>query len=174
MNMKHVPAFVLLAVLLWAIPAYAGTTGVLRGCVTDEATGKPVAGAVVYAQSPAQSQKTQADATGRFVFIDLAPGTYTVIAMARHFEPASIAGITVRADQAEEVPIGMERMLVTWTDQSMGHYDPSRLVRPGIVSDVYVVYFGRLNGASIPVRTTAEMLRFIPGVNAAPGQPAIH
>ncbi len=71
-------ACALMMALLIASPAVrAGTTGSLLGKVADAVTGKPIAGAEVTAVSDSQSAAAVTDAAGRFVFISLAPDTYT-------------------------------------------------------------------------------------------------
>src|SRR5262247_4371195 len=79
-------AAVVLALGAQAVPPAPGTTqtpppaaaGAISGVVLDEATGAPVADAVVYlaaGRSPAGAQPRQfTDARGRFVFARLPPG----------------------------------------------------------------------------------------------------
>ncbi len=92
-------ALMLLVVFLvqgtWAL---AGTTGGLSGVVTDE-NGAAVSGASITAASPSGSSTTSTDATGHFVFVSLAPDTYTVSAAKTGYMPVSQRGITVFADQ---------------------------------------------------------------------------
>jgi|SRR5579871_1098460 len=52
---------------------------VVRGSVVDDA-GRPVAGATVYAASPAFAATTVSDAKGQFIFLTLFPGTYSLAA----------------------------------------------------------------------------------------------
>ena len=78
----------------------AGTTGAVNGTVVDNQSNKPIAGAVVTAQSPSQSANTTSDASGRFSFISLAPDTYTISVPATSaHDAAAISGVTVQADQ---------------------------------------------------------------------------
>ena len=66
----------MLGQVTWAL---AGTTGTLSGSVTeDSAKGTPIAGAKVSASSPSQAVTTTTDANGHFVFLSLAPDSYTI------------------------------------------------------------------------------------------------
>ncbi len=69
---------VLAALLLVSSLALAGTTGALRGVVSDAATHAPAAGVTVIATSNALQGKESAvtDARGRYVIKGLPPGTY--------------------------------------------------------------------------------------------------
>lgn len=49
---------------------------VVRGTVVDDASGRPVPGATVYAMSPAFEARTVSDSKGNFIFLALYPGTY--------------------------------------------------------------------------------------------------
>jgi hypothetical protein len=52
----------------------------IRGTVVDEGTGRPVAGATVYATSGALDARTVSDSNGEFFFLTLFPGTYWLCA----------------------------------------------------------------------------------------------
>ncbi|MBV8724099.1 MAG: carboxypeptidase regulatory-like domain-containing protein [Candidatus Eremiobacteraeota bacterium] len=53
---------------------------VISGTVVDEATGAPVSGATVYATSGANLAQMTSDSNGRFVFLTLLPGLYSLCA----------------------------------------------------------------------------------------------
>ncbi len=53
---------------------------VVRGTVVDDATGRPVPGATVFATSPALNARTVSDSNGNFIFLTLFPGTYLLAA----------------------------------------------------------------------------------------------
>ena len=63
----------LFAVLLPFAPAGAGTTGTLRGHITDSVSHAPLAGVTVSVASPSQTANTTSNAAGPFSFISLAP-----------------------------------------------------------------------------------------------------
>src|SRR6201996_622717 len=77
--------------LAWALPALLGfmivpstapaaTTGNIEGVVTDQATGKKLAGVTVTVTSPAlQGEQTEfTDAGGHYIITELPPGEYLV------------------------------------------------------------------------------------------------
>ncbi|HTU69023.1 MAG TPA: TonB-dependent receptor [Candidatus Baltobacteraceae bacterium] len=114
----------------------AGTTGGLSGTVNDT-SGKPIAGAAVKATSASQIATTTTDASGHFVFLSLAPDTYTVSLEKADYDPISIAGITVFADQTQTLAFTMKpRLKIIATTVSTA---PGALIRAGTTSDVYSV-----------------------------------
>ncbi len=122
------------ALALWA---NAGTTGAIVGRVLDATTKAPVAGARVNIASPSQQAATVTDASGQYRFLSLAPDTYVLTVEREGYDPASIAGVTVLADQTQNVAVSATRTLRTIgrvTSRSA-----SDLVKPGTTSDVYSV-----------------------------------
>src|ERR1700749_238513 len=75
------------------VPVSAGTTGSLAGSVVSSATGEPIAGAIVKMTSPSQVASTHTDASGRFVFLSLAPDTYVITIDHTGFGPFSASGL---------------------------------------------------------------------------------
>ena len=127
----------LLAMLSQGTWALAGTTGSVNGSLTDSSTGKPVADATIVASSPSQTATTKTDASGRFGFISLAPDTYSVTANKDGFTPVSIGGVTVFADQAQNLALTTQpqlKTIVKITSRAAGN-----LVKSGTTSDVYSV-----------------------------------
>ncbi len=117
----------------WAL---AGTTGSLNGTVTNDA-GAPIAGASVKVSSASQTASTTTDSSGHFVFISLAPDTYTVTVEKTNFAPANLAGVTVFADQSQSLAFKLSKSLQTIakvTARAAGS-----LVKSGTTSDVYSV-----------------------------------
>src|SRR5215472_18469084 len=73
-------------------PGLAGTTGSLAGAVLETPQGTPIANATVTASSPSQVAVTHTDARGNFVFLSLAPDTYTISIERSGFEPLASSG----------------------------------------------------------------------------------
>src|SRR6185503_16927509 len=113
-----------------------GTTGSIRGTVMD-GSGAPVAGAKVTASSPSQTISTTTDARGNFGFLSLAPDSYTVSVDKDGYNPISLAGVTVFADNSQTLALTATKTLteiVKTTSRAAGN-----LVKPGTTSDIYSV-----------------------------------
>ncbi len=138
-SFRHVTTaiFLLVAMLSQGTWALAGTTGGLGGSVLDADTSAPIAGAQVTATSPSQQQTTSTDASGHFVFLALAPDTYTVSVTKANYQAASVPGQTVFADSTAVVAVRLVPALKTIAKTtSLG---AGSLVRSGTTADVYSV-----------------------------------
>ena len=142
----------LLACLIFAAlarggtPVLAGTTGGLSGIVQNASTRAPLAGAKISAVSASQSATTTSDASGHFIFASLAPDTYTVSVEKPGFDSASIAGVSVFADQTQSLALRTQPQLRTIgrvTSRSN-----SDLIKPGVTTDVYSVSAAQQTAAS--------------------------
>jgi hypothetical protein len=93
-------------------PAFAaGTTGSISGTVTDKASGLPLGGVKVNAVSPTGSAMATTDAKGFYSFTGLAADTFTISFELKGFQPASVTGVTVFADQVQDVKVTLEKSL---------------------------------------------------------------
>ncbi len=119
-------------------PALAGTTGTIRGHASDAASHAPLVGARVTAVSPSQSATATTDARGNFIFIALAPDTYTLSIETPGFNPQSLEGITVVADQAQTIALESSKTLRTIGGTST-RTSVGGLVKAGTTNDVYSV-----------------------------------
>lgn len=117
--------------------AWAGSTGGLSGSVIDAQTSAPIANAKVTLVSPSQSIGTATDATGHFVFLSLAPDTYTIAIEAPGFQTASTSGITITADQTQRLTFNARKALKTIGNVTSR--SAQQLVRPGAVADSYSI-----------------------------------
>jgi hypothetical protein len=169
-----IPAALFAALALCTGTAHAGTTGVLRGTVTDKVSAKPIAGARVHAQSPAQADETTTDASGHYVFIALSPGTYTVTVAAPGYQVESFAGIPVSADTATVINVQTHRRasiiacvdcFVMWLFRT--GWGPS-------VADQYNISAARARVTQTVPYSAASALRFVPGITPGTGQVVPH
>ncbi len=94
------------ALALWGI-ASAQTTGTIIGVVTDAATGKPVAGALVVATSPnLQGEQTAiTDESGNYRIGQLPAGDYKLVVQLQGYKPAERTDIRLSVDKTLRVPI---------------------------------------------------------------------
>ena len=88
------------AMLLFAGSAIAQSTGTIVGVVTDAASGKPVAGALIIATSKSlQGEQTAVTGTkGDYTLVSLPPGIYTLNAQLAGYKPATRGEINLRVD----------------------------------------------------------------------------
>ncbi len=128
---------IVLSLAFVARPTWAGTTGSLAGTVLEGATATPIANATVTASSPSQVAVTHTDARGNFVFLSLAPDTYTVSFERTGYEPLASSGISIFADQAQSLTFRLQKNLKTIAQvQARSSLNQ---VRPGTITDVYSV-----------------------------------
>jgi hypothetical protein len=125
----------------WAL---AATTGGIAGLVNDD-RGAPVAGATVTATSPSQVETTTTDAQGHFVFLTLAPDTYSISVSKSGYNPVSLAGESVFADQTQQVTIIAPRAIAVIAIQRTS---ATQLVKPGVGGDLYSVNAAQQQAAS--------------------------
>ncbi len=94
-----------------------------------------MAGARVQVASPSQSAPTITDAAGTFVFISLAPDTYSVSFEKAGYASAVDAGISVFADQTQRLAFRAQR--ASTTIGTVRGRSAGDLVRPGATANVY-------------------------------------
>jgi hypothetical protein len=119
------------------LPAFAGTTGGLRGQVIDLDTHKGLPGVKVSVVSPSQSATATTDANGTFTFISLIPDTYTISVQPPGYDSATQSGINIIADQTQNASLTTAKIVAT-IGRTVSR-PASSLVRSGITSDVYTV-----------------------------------
>ncbi|MGA8325214.1 MAG: TonB-dependent receptor [Candidatus Cybelea sp.] len=175
---RAVSAVVAAFSLLWICKsAVAGTTGTIAGTVSDSATKTPIAGATVTAVSPSQVARATTDASGRFIFLSLAPDTYTITAQQAGFESLSIAGISVFADQSQSVPLALQKNLKEIARvSSRSSLSP---VRPGTGTDVYSVNPALTNAAATlggggALNSAYSAIASMPGAYVPPNQVGVN
>lgn len=128
---------VLVSMLCQGTWALAGTTGGLSGTVFEAGTTTPIANATVRVSSPSQSASTQTDASGHFVFLSLAPDSYTVSAEKQGYDEVARQGINIISDQTQTLTLTTKKSL-----KEIGRVtsrSATDLVKPGTTSDVYSV-----------------------------------
>jgi hypothetical protein len=173
MSKRLIAASVVAALFSTMLPATAGTTGSLKGRVTDSATGAPIAGASVAAVSASQSVTATTDSSGGFIFLSLAPDTYTVTASKTGYDSQSQPGETIQADQSSTLSLALTKSLKTIAvTHSRSTAD---LVRSGTTSDVYSVNAAaqkatKALGGSGSLDQAYGAIASVPGVSIPTGQ----
>jgi hypothetical protein len=113
-------------------PAFAGTTGILAGTVTDSATSAPLANVQISAVAPTGRATATTNSHGFFSIAGLSPDTYSVSFTIAGYEPISIPGQNVFADLTTTVSTTLVKSLKTIvhvTSRSMGGaFQPNQTV----------------------------------------------
>jgi len=99
---------IILAALMLPLILAAGSTGEIKGRVTDKATGDPIAGATVTAFGTNHSATT--DQGGHFVLSNLTPGKRDITVTKAGYTMAKISAVSVMADFTTELNIEMEKI----------------------------------------------------------------
>jgi len=109
MRTKTLIPLLLLAATLIAISAltWAGTTGRIKGTITDKETGQPVADALVMIDGTPRGAMTDFD--GKFVITQVEPGFYTLLITHVNYEPIEVTYVNVTSDLATEVSVSLEK-----------------------------------------------------------------
>ncbi len=96
--------------LVFALPLSAlSQTGTIEGTVLHESTGEPLLGAEVRIVEIDQQQTT--DASGKFVFTDIAPGTWTVSINHEAYTTQTKTQIEVKSDETIQVKMFLKEVV---------------------------------------------------------------
>ncbi len=163
----------LAAWIAMTLPATAGTTGSLKGRVTDSVSHAPIAGATVAVKSASQIASVTTDASGNYTFISLDPDTYTLTVSHAGYDSQTQPGIAIFADQGNVVDVALVKTLKTiaTTRATAGQ----SLVRSGTTSDVYSVNAAgqkaaKALGGSGSLDQAYSAIASVPGVSIPTGQ----
>ncbi|HZZ65088.1 MAG TPA: TonB-dependent receptor, partial [Candidatus Baltobacteraceae bacterium] len=177
MKKSYVGLSIVAAMLVSAIPqaSLGGTTGAVRGRVTDSVTHAPVADATVTAVAATQTATTVTNGGGNFSFISLGPDTYTISVQKNGYDSASQSGISVYADQSTNVSVSLHPTLKTIAQ--VQSRSASSLVHSGTTSDVYSVNAAGQRaatalGGSGALNQAYSAIASAPGVSMPSGQQA--
>ena len=99
--MRVLSAILLVSTVSGIMWAQTASTGTVLGLVTDP-TGGVVPGATVELEDAATKavRSVTTNAAGRYVFVALPPGTYSIRAAARGFQQAEVASVVVEVTQS--------------------------------------------------------------------------
>src|SRR5271157_6008301 len=99
--MRTLAAILMVSTLSGILWAQTASTGTVLGLVTDP-TGAVVPGATVELEDAATKavRSMTTNTAGRYVFVALPPGTYSVRATARGFQQAEVASVAVEVTQS--------------------------------------------------------------------------
>ncbi len=144
----------------------AGTTGALSGVVLEAGTNNPVAGARVTAAGPVQTATAVTDARGHFILVSLSPDTYTLSVQREGYEANSVTGVTVLADQTQNLSFAMRKSVRVIGQVTVR--SSLDAVKPGTTTDVYSVT-PAVAGAAAPLGGGGGLTNAYSAIAAMPG-----
>src|SRR5580698_2348041 len=152
----------------WAL---AGVTGNITGTVRD-ASGAPVAGVQVQAIAPSEARSATTDAGGHFVILSLSPDTYTINLTRDGYQSISFPGVTIFADQTQNVSYTMVKTLKTIARVTSAA--GASLVKSGVGSDLYNINAAQASaaaalGGSGNLNNAYSAMASVPGVQTSAG-----
>ncbi|HZV78247.1 MAG TPA: TonB-dependent receptor, partial [Candidatus Binatus sp.] len=161
------------AIVIAGSVGFAGTTGRIRGRIFDAQSKAPIAGAEVTAVSPSQTAKTTTLSTGGYAFVSLAPDTYAITVVKAGYNTTTKPGVTVLADQEQDVDIDMQRSVATLGTVTVRA--TSDLLKPGTTSDVYSISPTGSKAAQAlsgpgGLNSAYSAMASVPGINVPQGQ----
>lgn len=154
--------------------ALASTNGVLSGTVKDSA-GHPLADVHVTAASPSGSYSATTNGSGFYSMTGVYADTYTVSFQLSSYQPISVPGVTVFADQVSALNETMVKSLKTIA--TVRSHSVSSAYQPNQTTDTVTVgaqQIQQFQGSSFNSSET-NLLTSLPGATAdASGYPVIH
>lgn len=145
-----------LVVCLASPLAEGSTTGIVSGVVTDAATGAKLAGVNIAIKGT--NLTTVTDANGYFVFTNVAPGRYAVVASLVGYGEAEIADLQVVMDVTAKADFQLKQAV---TEEKEAEVKVTRpLVQPSVTPTLYMV----TSKQEREVRSQPNYLYQIPGV----------
>ncbi|CAN5805807.1 TonB-dependent siderophore receptor [soil metagenome] len=152
-----------LAAFLWLpkSPAGAQQTGTIRGLVTNQETGAPLAGALVALRGT--GLRSEAGHEGRFVLVGVPAGDYTLAATYIGFTPAT-ARVHLAGGATAEVEIALKAVAVTLREVVVTASKTETEVRdvPAAVSVLSSEAIEKSGATNF-----TEAVKHVPGVSAA-------
>jgi len=107
MNTKKLfHALLVVAMFFSVVPAWAQTTGSIRGVITDAETGEPLPGVNVVVEGTYYGAAT--DLQGRFVIPRVNPGQYTLKITMIGYKVVQRTGVVVRAGETVELKLQLQ------------------------------------------------------------------
>lgn len=160
-------AFTVLACLLLVLESsgvsIAGTTGTISGTVVESVSHHPVAGVLVTASAPSGSYNATTDQRGFYVIPGMYSDTYTLTFQGKGFEPVSLAGVSVFADQTTTQNASLSKTL-----REIGNVtarSASGAFQPGRTTDTYNIsaqQIQQINGNALNL-SESNLISSLPG-----------
>jgi len=148
----------LLLVLLATSLALAGTTGKIRGKVTDRQTGEALASVNVVIEGTLLGASTGLD--GEYIIVNVPPGTYRLRASIMGYTPLVARDVRVVVDQTASVSLVMDQSAVQMNDIIVEAERP--MVQRDLTATLNTVTSEQIK--TLPVRNFVEVVQLQAGV----------
>ncbi len=152
--------------LLFLLPVslMAGVTGKLAGTITDANTGEPLAGANI--QIVGTSLGAASDLKGRFVILNIPPGTVSLRANYIGYEPVTISDVKIIVDQTTVLSIKLKQSVLDLA-QEVVVVAERPLIQKDLTSSSSVMRRDEIEG--LPVSDFGDVLALQAGVTDQEG-----
>jgi len=157
--LKKCTLFIVTAFFLFG-SLYAGTTGKIAGNVTDEKTGKSLAG--VNIEIVASGFGAATDAEGFYFINNIPPGSYTLRASYLGYNTVEIKNVKVSVDQTTEINIAMSEQVMN-LDETITVIAQRPLVRKDVTSKRAIIE-GNMITDVLPVSSINDVLALQAGI----------
>ncbi len=155
---------ILILTLFSLTSALQAQQGSIRGQVTDQSTGQPLAQAQIQVVGGGESGGVLSDAQGNFT-LNVASGSYSIVSVLIGYETVRIDGISVNAGGTGEVTVEMISTALSLAPVSVTvsrSQEPSTLAAPAHVNVVTAEEISQIVSTS-----TADFLKGLPGVDVS-------
>ncbi len=143
--------------------AFADTSGIVSGTVTDDKTHAPVAGVAVEAKSPSATYRTTTDARGQYRFLSMLPDNYAIsFTKAGYASYSTVVVVINGSHQDVNIPLSKTlKVIAHTTSRSAGS-----AFQHGMTIDTYTVTGSQIDMVQGKSFNTNEntLLRSIPSV----------
>ncbi|MBD3375305.1 TonB-dependent receptor plug domain-containing protein [candidate division KSB1 bacterium] len=158
-NFKRISiGLVVLLLCLMSGLVSAATTGKIAGIVKDSETGDPLPGANVIIQGTNRGAATGAD--GKFVIINVPPGTYTLRIQMIGYSPVNITEVQVFTDRVRQIEAELGMTVLEGEEVTIvAGREPIEIDRTNTAS-----YVSEDEISELPVSTLAEVVQLQAGV----------
>ncbi len=157
---QRVLSLLLICIIFSTISALAGSTGKLRGTVTDSQNGEPLIGANIFIDGTSYGGST--DINGQYIILNIDPGVYKVRATYIGYTSQVISNVQVNLDLTTDLNIKLSSSSIQM--QTVEIVKEMPLVNKSSTNTVSIVTADNLK--YIPVRTLNAVFALSSGVVA--------
>ncbi len=138
---------------------WAGTTGKITGRVIDSETGDPLPGANILVEGTTMGAASDLD--GRYVILNVPPGTYTLRAQMIGFTPSRVEGVKVSIDLTTTIDFNLTTEVL-----ELGESVTVRAERPMVIRDqtATTAVVGADDMEALPVTEVTEAVELQAGL----------